>query len=522
MVVDPVYLHNPSFIELDDAYRSLSRLGEILLKTSNYEQAVYDLEKTGFVAIEILSHDSEDMGGSIRAFKGKHGPCHFIGHQARYSGGAFAALDDDNHLLFTDKLGDVCEKTFDIFSLAPYRKLIDCKKELPEAEQNKSIAEGEASDFESAQSFLLKKLENQHRSAENRKGLFYPGPFKLLILQDGTMVHRGKTNSIPLNCADKLIQTDGLRELKSEQKGMLSYFQDEYATYGSACLLGDFKFETSVQPDLETDFSSLNLISDSFKARLLKLIKDHKKYFVLIGNDADDQFGCCPSVEVTEANRLVKQGVLSALSEGMKGDSCPVTVYAFKGEIYVYDNVLVSHINEDFRTQIHEQIHGSRPRKRKGILKWMLLVFVAVSLIFATKKCNNLLYTSTENSLYEQLNPSKEKQIQLILFHNKKRCFQCLQIEQFTTEVLNDVFFDELAIERIQFKTLTIDDADNIPLVDHFGIFAATLVLMDFKQNELTKSKVLMEVTGLYRDELAFKAQLKNELEQFFTVPKYE
>lgn len=513
--MEPVYLHNPTFIELDDAYRGLPKLGEIQLKSSNCELAIHELEKVGFVGIEILSDASEDMLESIRAFKGKHGPCLFTGWKAKYIGAALAALDDDNHLLFSDRYKIVCKKTSNIFSLPPYNNRIDLKNDSPEPDQNSSKSEEESGDFESDQSFLFNQLKNQSRSSENRNVYFYPGPFKLLILHDGTIIRRGKWNSIPLKMADELIQLDGLRKLIGEKKERVSYFQDEYATYGSACLLGDFKFEAIDPPDYETDFSKLSLLSDKFKARLLNVIDEHKKYFVLIGNDAQDQFGCCPSEEVTEANRLVKQGVLSAFAEPMQGDSCPVTIYAFKDEISFHENILTSKINPDFRKQVYKHLHKSTHSKWKVILKWALLAFITASLIVAMKKCDNLQHTSAEISMYEKLNPLNKKQIQLILFHNKKRCFQCLQIEEHTLGVLNEVFHNELSDEVIQFKTMTIDNPENISIVDHFGIFAATLVLMNFNESELVKSEVLMNTTGLYREEEAFKAQLKNDVEQF-------
>lgn len=511
--MEPVYLYNPNFIELDDAYRSLPKLGNLLLKTSNCGQTIHELEKIGFVAIEVLSHDSEDTFWSIRAFKGKHGPCHFNGRKARYTGAALVALDDDNHLIFRNRFRVVCDKTFGIFSLPPYNNRIDCQKYSPE--QINSNHKEESGDFESDQSLLFDQLKSQKPILEGRMALFYSGPFKMLILQDGTLVRRGKFNSIPLSQSDELIRKDGLWNLKGEQKETLSFFQSEYETHGSACLLGDFKFEAIDQPDYETDFSKLSLVSHTFKTRLLKAIDDQKKYFVLIGNDAQDQLGCCPSEEVTEANRLVKQGVLSSLAEPVQGDSCPVTVYAFKDEISVTDQVLSSTVNIHFREQVRVHLKKSTQSNRKMILKWVLLAFITLSLVLATRKCYKAQLGPSENiSLQKQLNPLNKNQIQLILFHNKKRCFQCLQIEKYTREVLNEFFYNELTNEGIQFKTLTIDDADNISIIDHFGIFAATLVLMDLNKNERASSKVLMEVTALYRDENAFKAKLKIEIEQ--------
>ena len=514
--MEPVYLHNPTFIELDDAYRSLPKFGEILLKSSNCDQSIHDLEKIGFVAIEISDYNSEDLVCVVRAFKGKHGPCHFAGMKAKYSGAALAALDDDNHLLFTGKFQMICEKTFGVFSLPPYNNRIVCIKKSQDAvEKHSKSEEEEIGDFDSDQSYLLNLVKNLNESSVDRKVLFYPGPFKMLILQDGTMVRRGKWSSIPSSRADELIQKDGLIDLNRDQTGRSSYFQEEYERYGSACLLDDFKPEVINQRSYETDFSKFHLVSNKFKTRLLHLIDEQKKYFVLIGNEANDQLGCCPSEEVTEANHLVKHGVLSSLAETIQGDSCPVTIYAFKGEISMQGHVLSSNINHEFRRQVHIHLTKSRHSRGQQILKVVLLAFVLISLVVAMRRCFTMQQNPVETSLHEQLNPMNKRGIQLILFHNKKRCFQCLQIEKYALEVLNEVFHNELQSERIQFNTLVIDDVGNLPIVDHFGIFSATLVLIDFDQKQLRRSKVLMETTRLYRDEKAFKEQLKSEVQQF-------
>lgn len=513
--MEPVYLHNPTFIELDDAYRSLPKFEKILLKSSNSERSIFDLEKIGFVAVEVISNSPEEMRCTIRAFKGKHGPCHFTGWKARYSGAALAALDDDNHILFKDKFKVVCEKTSHIYSLSPYKNLIVCKEASVAADLNYSIIEEESVDFENDQTLLFNQLKNKKKNSEKRKSLFYHGPFRILILQDGTLVRRGKWNSIPEEQADKLIRNDGFSDLKSDKKGQLSYFQDEYTKHGSACLIEEFNPEAIEPPAYETDFSKLSLVSDNFRTRLLRVINDQKKYFFLIGNDSKDQFGCCPSEEVSEANQLVKYGILSALAEPVKGDACPVTMYAFKDEISIEENVLSSSIQQKFRGKVRVHLKKSTLSRWQVIVKWLLLVFIMISLIFAARKWYKMQHNSTDGSLYEQLNPEKKNQSQVILFHNRKRCFQCLQMETFTRELLAETYSDELSNKCLEIRTIIIDDPDNLKLVKQFGIYAATVVLIKFDQEKIVKVNVLNEATGLYRNENTYKDYLKNELQQF-------
>ena len=96
------FLHNPTYLQLDDAYRSLPPLGSLQVKTSNFSQTILELEKIGFVALEIRSYSTESVDHIIRAFKGKHGPCNFTGKKVCYTGAAMAALDDWTITVRTD------------------------------------------------------------------------------------------------------------------------------------------------------------------------------------------------------------------------------------------------------------------------------------------------------------------------------------------------------------------------------------------------------------------------------------
>ena len=59
--------------------------------------------------------------------------------------------------------------------------------------------------------------------------------------------------------------------------------------------------------------------------------------------------GCCPSDEVGEANRLVEAGVLSAISQEVYGNACPVSYYAFKDEIFVHEEDIQFKKNQEIR-----------------------------------------------------------------------------------------------------------------------------------------------------------------------------
>ncbi len=88
-------------------------------------------EEAGFYGVEILKRDEtpwkvvegiEFRSLTVRAWKGKEGPC--MDHQQAviYKGPWKRVVDDDGHTLERGELMAVCEKTFDIYSQNPYKE----------------------------------------------------------------------------------------------------------------------------------------------------------------------------------------------------------------------------------------------------------------------------------------------------------------------------------------------------------------------------------------------------------------
>lgn len=91
-------------------------------------------EDAGFHGIEILSRDKspwqivegiEFRALTVRAYKGKEGPC-LERHQAViYRGPWQSVTDDDGHTLFRGQRMAVCDKTFHLYLSEPYASHID-------------------------------------------------------------------------------------------------------------------------------------------------------------------------------------------------------------------------------------------------------------------------------------------------------------------------------------------------------------------------------------------------------------
>lgn len=156
------------------------------------------------------------------------------------------------------------------------------------------------------------------------------------------------------------------------------------------------------------------------------------------------------------------------------------------------------------------------------ILKWILIVFVAFSILLAARQCYQRSIIQVDEVSYDNLEPLRDGQIQLVLFHNKKRCHQCLTIEAHVGQIINEHFSDNIQDNTLAFKMIVIDEPENIPLVKKLGVFAATLVFMEFKSGELIYARVLERGPELYRKEAEFKAYLTDELSSILMLTKHE
>lgn len=314
------------------------------------------LERAGFVGLMI----ENDV---IRAWKGKEGPCWETGRHATYRGAAGAALDDDKHLLFgTTRL---CEKTAQVYKLPPYAKFVDVTDADP-AHAGRPPVPFDCDTFEADAARLAASLGPA--PAGEKTPIFYPGPFKLLILRDGTIVRRGQAVRA---AAAELIRSG---EVRPAAEGVEpANYHDQYKARGALCLLGDLPFERSAPRKLSIE--ALADAAEATRRRLVKLIERKDDYFLLVGSDPADKDGCCPSDDVGHANALVKAGVLEAWTASAEA-ACPSTVYAFAGEIAGRGDKPAFVKNENLRAEVLSFIRSKKGLPAKLALRLLLVAIL--------------------------------------------------------------------------------------------------------------------------------------------------
>lgn len=98
------------------------------------EEFLKAFEDAGFYGIEILKLDKEPWrtvegiefrSVTVRAFKGKHGPCVERNQAVVYRGPFKEVLDDDGHRMERGIRYAVCDKTYNLYKKAPYAGLFE-------------------------------------------------------------------------------------------------------------------------------------------------------------------------------------------------------------------------------------------------------------------------------------------------------------------------------------------------------------------------------------------------------------
>ena len=508
-------MQDPDELSIDHAYRSMPKLGNITLSVpeDRLQITLKNLEKTGFVGMTIATFSSETPARKIRAFKGKHGPCYDKGEKAVYLGEAAAALDDDHHLLLQSQPLPVCEKTSKVLALPPYEQLIRC------IDPDQKISPDQPEYFkydhmEDDQEKLLKQT-GEPSGHKDRLPLFYPGPFRLLVLSDGTIVRRGKVSNIPDSEARKLMKKDGLFRIDDQAGEKNEFYQEEYAKSGTKWMFDDFVVgEKSIQP-VNTDYTGLSGITAKMKERLLQMIEKQKGYFLLSGSDPADRLGCCPSDDVAEANRLVRAGILESCAQADYVNSCPVTFYAFKGEVRSDSEEIEFELNPQFREEVLQKLSVKPPRKIKNVAKWVLLAFVIISVFFGIYSMMMNSDRVHVKSFFERLSAEEGDQTLVLLFHYHKRCYQCQNMEKYTRDVLQDDFLKEISDNQLVFKLIDMDLRENRQAVKEFGFISPMIMFVNLQNGKEKKVSVVGEAWKLFDDEPAYKALIRKELNQF-------
>lgn len=172
---------------------------------------------------------------------------------------------------------------------------------------------------------------------------------------------------------------------------------------------------------------------------------------------------------------------------------------------------------------------GGGDMTTKGILRMLLLVFVAVSgvlLIIRDVRERTQSQSPAEGSVLaassaasdaakeSQQTPNSPK-LMVYYFHGTFRCATCRKIEAYSREALESGFPKELKDGTIEWHVINVEEAGNRHYIDDYRLFSKSLILVRLKDGKQKEWKNLMKVWELIGDKKAFADYVQDEVRAY-------
>ncbi len=525
-IQNTVHLNNPGEEDINNAYLRLPARGRISITCpiGSVGATMTCMEKVGFFGLKLIVPNRLQPTAQVWAFKGKEGACHDTGRTVSYRGVASVVLDDDGHLI--EGSTPVCEKTARLYALPVYRDFLVISQPDKRLYDRLFVDPKpfDCDNFESSAASLAKRLKGPTGSSREPVPVMYPGPFRIIILKDGSMLRRGEITLLHseqarlLKASKEALILDG-EEIASRDLTPARSFLTSYQTRGSLCLKDAWWVDGTTTLKEAVDYQALGKINETTQRRIGELIARRQSYFILTGSDPRDEYGCCPSDEVGSANRLVEAGILHFLAWPAPPGTCPTTIYAFAGEIEQKDGRPTFSFNDELRKQVQSHLESSKKGKiilLKNVLRVALLLFVGVALAYPFWQKPKSPGDDAVRSI--QIRAPMKNGVGIYFFHPSVRCNPCLNMEAFTQRTLGDHFSEQMKNNTLQYKKVNIDDPRYRHLIDRYSIFTSTIVLVRFREGkEKSFESLTAQVWQLYNSEQKFVSMLKQELSRFMS-----
>jgi hypothetical protein len=187
-----VRLSEPAKAEVREAFTALPAQGcvEAVCRWERRMDVLSALEESGAIAIRFEPTAVFDKV-LVSGLKVLQGRCYDTGRRAVHLGGAAATLDDDRHLIVGNIR--VCEKTAGRYMLWPYRGALSVTEASPDllARLASDPVPFDCDTFDADSERLVSVVSGIRAGDGAYVAAVYPGPFRALVLSDGSVVRRG-------------------------------------------------------------------------------------------------------------------------------------------------------------------------------------------------------------------------------------------------------------------------------------------------------------------------------------------
>lgn len=100
-------------------------------------------------------------------------------------------------------------------------------------------------------------------------------------------------------------------------------------------------------------------------------------------------------------------------------------------------------------------------------------------------------------------------------FHGNARCLTCHRMEQYTKEVIEENFKDELANGSLVVKIVNVEEKENEHFVNDYQLFTKTLIISRVKDGKEIQHKNLTKIWEYVRDKEKFLNYVTTEINNY-------
>jgi len=100
-------------------------------------------------------------------------------------------------------------------------------------------------------------------------------------------------------------------------------------------------------------------------------------------------------------------------------------------------------------------------------------------------------------------------------FHGNVRCATCRTIEAYAHDAIHAGFAGELDDGALTWRVVNVDEPENKHFVQDFQLVTRSVVLVEYRDGKVIRSKNLDKVWQLVRNQTDFVAYVQNETREF-------
>jgi hypothetical protein len=116
--------------------------------------------------------------------------------------------------------------------------------------------------------------------------------------------------------------------------------------------------------------------------------------------------------------------------------------------------------------------------------------------------------------------PSPAIVVKANYIHADYRCVSCLKIERWSSIAIQGGLADSMKTGRLAWGTQSMDAPEGSALADKMGLTTKSLVLMEMRNDKMTRFKVLPDTWKHLRDSVAFSNYVKTETVAFLKTAR--